>query len=277
MQRGRRGRGRNPNPVRSTSARGSRSRSRNTISHSHGRESLRRSARIAELLNGDLNDYFEPPSSSATNAMADVARPHAFGNRSVRSRPHSGNSRRSRSDRPTESTEDIRYAMDIIVQPPSSARAGHSVNGTIIVRLRTTNTNADDAIADSGNLVAIATLIPGPNSSVSSDPNVLSTLLAGRYFDNIHPFSDDEADGSIASMELDDPHGVGYMRFPDLVIRQAGIYRIRITLIRIRNSSSDPPMVSIRGGASVQIVDSNPIVVQGNGPVYNGKYMAATY
>ena len=211
--------------------------------------------------------------------MADVARPRAFGSssRSVRSRPHSGNSRRSRSGRQTDSPEDIRYAMDIVVQPPPTARAGYSLNGTIIVRLRTTNTHPDDAIADSGNLVAVATLIPGPNSTVPSDPNVLSTLLAGRYFDNIHPFSDDEADGSIASMELDDPRGVGYMRFSDLVIRQAGIYRIRITLIRIRNSSSDPPVASVAGGSSVQIVDSNPIVVQGSGPAHHGKYMVATY
>lgn len=172
--------------------------------------------------------------------------------------------------------------MDIVVQPPASARAGYSLNGTIIVRLRTTNANPDDVVADSSNLVAVATLVPGPNSSVPSDPAVLNALLAGRRFDSIHPFSDDEADGSIASMELDDPRGVGYMRFSELVIRQAGTYRIRITLIRIRNSSSDPPVPSVAGGASVQIVDSNPIVVQGSGPTsnlaaYNGKYMVATY
>jgi hypothetical protein len=110
---------------------------------------------------------------------------------------------------------------------------------------------------------------------------VLNTLLAGRRFDSIHSFSDDAADGSIASMEMDDPRGVGFMLFPDLVIRQAGCYRIRITLIRMRNSSSDPPVPSAAAGAaSVQIVDSNPIVVQGGGPytalaAHNGKYMAA--
>lgn len=172
--------------------------------------------------------------------------------------------------------------MDIIVQPPPSARAGYSLNGTIIVRLRTTNANPEDAIADSSNLVAVATLVPGPNSTGSTDPAVLNGLLAGRRFDSIHPFSDDEADGSIASMELDDPRGVGYMRFSDLSIRQAGTYRIRITLLRVRGSSSDPPVASVTGGAAVQIVDSNPIVVQGSGPTpnlaaYNGKYMVATY
>jgi hypothetical protein len=72
---------------------------------------------------------------------------------------------------------------------------------------------------------------------------------------------------------------VGYMRFPDLVIRQAGTYRIRITLIRLRNSASDPPVSSAGNGASVQVVDSNTIVVAGatNLATYNGKYMVATH
>lgn len=83
-------------------------------------------------------------------------------------------------------------------------------------------------------------------------------------------------------MEMDDPRGVGFMLFNELVIRQAGCFRIRITLIRIRNSSSDPPASSPAGGASVQIVDSNPILVQGGSisssmAAHNGKYMVATY
>jgi hypothetical protein len=117
---------------------------------------------------------------------------------------------------------------------------------------------------------------------MSADPSALGALLAGRIFDSIHPFADDEADGSIASMEMADPYGVGYMRFPDLSIRQPGTYRIRITLIRIRNSASDPPVSSAGNGASVQVVDSNTITVMGSGAAanlaaYNGKYMVATY
>ncbi|KAF1998985.1 hypothetical protein P154DRAFT_438094 [Amniculicola lignicola CBS 123094] len=194
--------------------------------------------------------------------MADVARPRTIGNRAVgRSRHHGGRSSgRSRSGRASLSPEDIRYAMDVIVQPPATARAGN--NWPLIVRLRTTNTDPEDALLDSANLVAVATLIPAPNSSSSSDPNTLNTLLAGRRFDSIHPFSDDEADGFLGSMEMDDPSGVGYVHFPDLVIRQAGMWCVRITLIRIRSSSSEPPASSIAGGASVQVVDSNPIVVQ---------------
>ena len=169
--------------------------------------------------------------------------------------------------------------MDIIVQPPSNARAGYSINGTIIVRLRTTNPNPNAATEDALNLAAIASLVPGPGSTVSTDPTVLNTLLSGRRVDNIHTLADDEADGSIASMELSDSsQAVGYMRFSGLTIRQAGTYRIRITLLRMRNSSSDPPVASVTGAAAVQVVDSNPIVVQAGGPTaYNGKYLVAKY
>ena len=172
--------------------------------------------------------------------------------------------------------------MDIVVQPPHTARVGQAMPESIVVRLRTMNADTDEAVADSTNLVAVAALVPGPNSAAPADPNALNTLLTGRVFDSIHPFNDDEADGSIASMDMADPQGVGYMRFPDLVIRQAGTYRIRITLIRIRNSASDPPVTSAGNGLAVHIVDSNPIVVNGGGSgtnmaVYNGKYMVATY
>ena len=164
--------------------------------------------------------------------------------------------------------------MDIVVQPPRNARVGQTLPGSIIVRLRATNVHPDET--DSTDLFAVATLVPGPNSTASIDPAVLNSILGGRRFDSIQPFADDEADGSIASMDMADPHGVGYMRFPDLVIRQAGTFRIRITLLRIPNSASDPPVSSAGSGSSVQIVDSNPIVVMGS-TAYNGKYKVASY
>jgi hypothetical protein len=170
--------------------------------------------------------------------------------------------------------------MDIVVQPPRSARVGQPLPGSIVVRLRTTNADPEDAVADSTNLYAVATLVPG-NSAAPTDPSVLNTLLLGRRFDSIHPFADDEADGSIASMDMADSNGVGYMRFPDLVIRQAGTYRVRITLIRIRNAAPDHTVSSAGNSTYVQVVDSDLIVVGGAGAAtsyhYNGKYMVAIY
>ncbi|KAF1941371.1 hypothetical protein EJ02DRAFT_204185 [Clathrospora elynae] len=280
MRRGpRRGRGRDSNPTRGASTRRNRpsllstSRTRSisrqtSLQNSRSHASLRRSARIAELLNGETTHRLV----DAISSMADVARPRALGSRSVRSRPHTGNSHnsgRSRSGRHSISPEEIRYAMDIVVQPPRTARVGQTMPGSVVVRLRTTNADPDDAVSDSTNLVAVAALVPGPNSTTSTDPNVLNALLLGRRFDSIHPFADDEADGSIASMEMADPYGVGYMRFPELVIRQPGTYRIRITLLRIRNSASDPPVTSAGNGLAVHVVDSNPVVVNGGGPATN--------
>jgi hypothetical protein len=153
--------------------------------------------------------------------------------------------------------------------------------GSIVVRLRTTNAEPDDAVVDSTNLVAVAALVPGPNSTAPADPSALEALLVGPRLDTIHSFNDDEADGFIASMDMADPHGVGYMRFSELAIRQAGTYRVRITLLRYRTYASDSPVTSAGNGmATVHIIDSNPIVVSGGAPAtaaYNGKHSMATY
>ena len=281
MQRGRgRGQGRNPNSARSTSRRASRSSSRRAIARTRSSNSssnnntttttttVRRSARLAQLLNGDSGSALDDLS------MADVARRRQLGS-SSRSRRHGSSNLRSNQSRSSRhpsssSVENIEYAMDVVLQPPATAVAGQEL-GKVVVRLRTTDGSADDALADSTNLVAVATLTPvsGP-----TDPAVLNTMLSGRRFNSIFLFSDEEADCLPSSIDMDDARGIGYTEFPDLAIRQPGTWRICITLMRIRNMSSDPP-ASLSGGTSVHEIHSNPIVVQGSGPLgyahYNGK------
>ncbi|KAJ8108022.1 hypothetical protein OPT61_g8463 [Boeremia exigua] len=224
---------------------------------------VRRSARLAESSQVTAN------TQQSSTPMADVARHPALGSRSVQSRHHSSATRTSGRSRSGHHTSNIQYAMDFIVQPPRTARVGQTIPGTIIVRLRATNTDPDYAVTDSPNLMAVAALIPGPNSTASTDPHVLNTLLAGQRIDSIHPFADDEADGSIASMDMAGAQGVGYMSFPNLVVHQPGSFRIRITLLRTAD------------GSAVQIVDSNPFVVQAGGTsaayAYNGRYAVASY
>lgn len=275
MQRGQaRGRRRYSLSNRSASTRRTRSTPRSTSqeqSNSIGTSSqsrrapslLRRSARIVESLQQTTSTTQQ--STTSTEPMADVARRSALGSRSVQSRHHGSAARTSGRSRSGHYSGNIQYAMDFIVQPPRTARAGYTIPGTVIVRLRTTNTDPDYAIADSPNLMAVVALIPGPNSTVSSDPHVLSSLLGGQRIASIHPFADDEADGSIASMDMAGPQGVGYMSFPGLAIHQAGTFRLRITLLRTAD------------GAAIQVVDSNPFVVQTNGSAnsrasHNGKY-----
>ncbi|KAF3030371.1 hypothetical protein E8E12_000517 [Didymella heteroderae] len=169
---------------------------------------------------------------------------------------------RSRSD---HYSSDIQYAMDFIVQPPRTADASSTIPKTVIVRLRTTNTNSDYAVADSHNLIAVVALVPDPHSIDSSDPNSLNSLLDGQRIASIHPFADDETDGSIASTDMADPQGIGYMSFPGLAIRQAGTFQLRITLLRTAD------------GAAIQFVDSDPFVVQTHSststrPSHHGKH-----
>jgi hypothetical protein len=275
MQRGQsRGRRRYSLPNRSASSRRTRSNPPSTSQEPHtstGSSSqprrapslLRRSTRIAEALQGTTSNSQQ--STTAAEPMADVARRSAIGSRSVQSRHQGSATRTSGRSRSGHYSSNIQYAMDFIVQPPRTARAGYTIPGTVVVRLRTTNTDPDYAVADSPNLMAVAALVPGPHSTGSSDPNVLNTLLGGQRIASIHPFADDEADGSIASMDMAGPQGVGYMSFPGLAVHQASTFRLRVTLLRTAD------------GAAIQVVDSNPFVVQAHGststrPSHNGKF-----
>ncbi|KAF2807158.1 uncharacterized protein BDZ99DRAFT_522786 [Mytilinidion resinicola] len=144
---------------------------------------------------------------------------------------------------------EARYAMDVIVQPPPTARLGTALQPPVTIRLRSLNPDTTDDL-DPTNLLAVATLT-SDSINDSTDPVDLTALLSGRVFDSIHPFAEDDTDSQ----------GVGYVSFPDLAICGEGTWRIRVTLIRIRSPTSEPS-VSSRGGSSVQVVDSNPITVE---------------
>ena len=154
--------------------------------------------------------------------------------------------------------------MDIIVQPPSTARLGAALRPPVTVRLRTVNGEAADEAdnAETANLLAVATLTADSfnDSANPIDPN---SLLEGRRFDSIHPFiGDDDLHGH----ETAETRGVGYVSFPDLVIRQEGTYRIRVTLIKVRSATGETRLAS-PGGSSVQVIDSNPITVERNATI----------
>lgn len=182
--------------------------------------------------------------------MAGVARHSALGNRPIQSRHYGSATRTSGRSWSDHYSSDIQYAMDFIVQPPRTADASSTIPKTVIVRLWTTNTNPDYAVADSHNLMAVVTLVPGPHSIDSSDPNSLNSLLAGQRIASIHPFADDETDGLIASTDTADPQGIGYMSFPGLAVREAGTFLLRVTLLHIAD------------GAVIEVVDSDPFFVQ---------------
>lgn len=141
--------------------------------------------------------------------------------------------------------------MEFIAPLPRTAFAGSTIPEPVILRLRTTDTDLHyAAIADSPNLLAVVTLLPGPHSTDSSDLNVLHRLLSGQCTASVHTVADDIEDGSIASTHVVGPQGFGYISFPGLSVRQAGTFRLHVALLHIAD------------GAVIQVVDSNPFDVE---------------
>ncbi|GME43324.1 hypothetical protein GTA08_BOTSDO12222 [Neofusicoccum parvum] len=132
------------------------------------------------------------------------------------------------------------YVMDVIAQPPGTARLGQPMRATVTVRLRRSRAAPDSDLED-GRLLAVATLVTrgADGASVPVGPDALT---GPRLFDSIHPVEDEAEDV------------VGYASFPDLAIRQEGMYMIRIALIRVTGGQ----------GETTQIVDTGAIIVRRN-------------
>jgi hypothetical protein len=118
--------------------------------------------------------------------------------------------------------------------------------------------------AETTSLLAVATLTSDSINS-STDPVDLTTILSGRVFDSIHPFSEDDPTLGPHVSNVATTNGIGYVSFPDLAIGGEGTWRIRVTLIRIRTPPNESS-VSSSGGANVQVVDSNPITIEHGSP-----------
>jgi hypothetical protein len=158
-------------------------------------------------------------------------------------------SRRDPSPQPSEPDDEIpTYAMDVLVQPPPSVRAGRHLTPVLMVRLRSLQQGLDEDEDDAAHLLAVATLVAEHADKTHEE---LQNALAGRRFDSIHPFTDET-----------ESRGVGYASFPDLVIRDEGVYRIRVTLIKVRNAEGGASPIP-DGGSNVHAVETNPITVDG--------------
>ena len=207
----------------------------------------------------------------------------AVGHRSgIGHRPSQSSRRRgNRQPHTDDDSEDLRFGMDILIQPPATATLGDTLNPPLTVRLRSLNGDLNEAIAESTSLVVVATLTSA-HSPVGGDTTDLTGALGGRSF-SIHPFGDDDEPLPL-SVSAPDPRGLGYVSFTDLSIRRAGTYRIRVSLIRMpRRIPTDPPSSPLSAGLCIQVVESNPITVQGNGSnaapmaLQQGKQMVAFY
>jgi len=142
------------------------------------------------------------------------------------------------------------FALDFIVQPPSEVRAGLPMMPAVTLQVRTVRRGPSSANQDRSlhRYFAVVSLVASNNDgiAVAATPG---TLIGSQLADSVHALD-------VATSAATIPGVLGYVSFPDLVIRTAGIYQIRVGLMRIGSSGE-----SNQGASSLHIADSGPIVV----------------
>ena len=124
-------------------------------------------------------------------------------------------------------------SLQIAVQPPSMARLGATLDPPLAVTVRSTAV-ANGYSSDLSRVWAFATLIDDYGE-------VVNDQLTGTLAESAHTSSSGDSSTS-------------YFLFDNLCIESVGSFRIRVTLMRMDNSSS--------GAASVQQIESHTIVVE---------------
>ena len=149
--------------------------------------------------------------------------------------------------------------LDVIGQPAQGIQLGMPVETSVMISLRLPASDrlVSTNIIDTSRLFALTSLVDDARSEERTplDPG---SLAGQKMSDSIHPIPEQCA----ATLALDDPckKALGYFSFPGLVIRQAGTYRIRTTLVKMDGAPDS-------GASSLLAVDSEPIRVERRGNV----------
>jgi hypothetical protein len=149
-----------------------------------------------------------------------------------------------------------KWELDVIGQPHKVVPLGMEVETSVMASLRFPT--ADQAI-DGGNvditrLLAVASLVADTRSG--ERVQVESGMLTGqKLFDSVHDIPEEH----VETMARTQPCRIalGYFKFPGLLIRQAGSFRLRITLLQMPVSGG-----SQQGATTILSVDSEPIKVE---------------
>ncbi|KAK8155109.1 hypothetical protein BKA80DRAFT_282741 [Phyllosticta citrichinensis] len=217
---------------------------------------LRRSSRIAErssssaapesstnntpLINGTSPTMAYVARRTQTNDNLGARAVEDMDRRSRRIRLDNPRAIRQNSNGRADGYDASGFVMDVIDQPPSSARLGQPLS-TFQVRLRSRSHSA--ASMHEGHLVAFVSLIArgSDGSDIPVGSEVLMSGIGGTGLANsIQPADDGD------SRDV-----VGYAFFSGLKIMQEGMYRIRVNLIKVDGGQ----------GEVMQIVNSRAIVV----------------
>lgn len=149
-----------------------------------------------------------------------------------------------------------KWELDVIGQPHRVIPLGMEVEASVMVSLRfpTVDLANEGANVDTSRLVAVTSLVADTRSG--DRVPVESSLLAGqKLFDSVHEIPQEH----VETMERNQPCRVilGYFTFSGLVIRQAGTYRLRTTLLQMTGSGA-----SQQGGTALLAIDSESIKVE---------------
>ncbi|QDS69329.1 hypothetical protein FKW77_003439 [Venturia effusa] len=187
--------------------------------------SLRRSKRVTEAYCNH-----KPTEIPNTDPMTDVARRTHCTQLNTRSNDANISRQRTRPRPGRSAGEPHGFNLDFVVRPPNEVRVGSSISPAVTLQVRTVRRGSSAALSNQNlhhYFVVVSLLQLHDDGDVDhASPGVLS----GRQLaDTIH--AQDHA-----TLALNSPDILGYVSFPNLVIRSQGTYRLRISLMRVASS-----------------------------------------
>nr|POF22340.1 hypothetical protein CFP56_36425 [Quercus suber] len=150
---------------------------------------------------------------------------------------------------PSEKPE---FVLDMVGQPPKNVRLGTSIQISTMLSLRLPDwSHAVVATeVDTSRLIAAVSLIATPRTG-EAVPLEAGIMVGQQMFDSVHaiPESCRERVSTRHARRL----ALGFFTFSGLMVRQAGIYSIRVTLIDVAGSD---------GSTSILNIDSEQVKVE---------------
>jgi hypothetical protein len=165
--------------------------------------------------------------------------------------------------------------MEFSVQPPEEARSGVVLSPPIVVKIRQrpsheNDDHGDEGADNSGLLWASASLLDETGLAMLAPPR--TDLFQGSLVDSARPFSGtpDDVEGREGQPRQSRRQAIGrnnvpgasdsFVMFPNLTIRDTGIYRIQVTLSRMEKGGSTA-LSPVIGTVTVAKVQSRTIHV----------------
>ncbi|MCJ1421838.1 hypothetical protein MMC32_008205 [Xylographa parallela] len=141
------------------------------------------------------------------------------------------------------------YIMRIVIEPPHQARPGEVLTPPLVMSLENESgpNSPEQEPVDPTLLWAVVSVVSEDNITPLAPPR--TDLLIGTIADSVHPLTPPDHEGQI-----------GFVAFPNLVIREPGRYRLRISLIKM-NAIGGMRTPAYEGGTAVQSMSSRVIDV----------------